>query len=62
MIDFNNLTQAQKEFFTQMWESHQRENEHSNDSAKAFKDYISKRRAQEDNQAQAAEVLKSKMV
>ena len=62
MIDFNNLTPEQKEFFTQMWESHQQENEQSNDSAKAFEDYISKRRAQEDDQAKAAEVLKSKMV
>lgn len=62
MVDFSNLTDEQKTFFNEMWESHQRENEHSNDSAKAFEDYISKRRAQEDNQAQAAEVLKSKMV
>ena len=62
MIDFNNLTPEQKAFFTQMWENHQRESEQNNDSTKAFEKYISKRRAQEDNQAQAAEVLKSKMV
>jgi len=61
MLDFSNLTPEQKELFTQMWESRQQENEQSNDSAKAFEDYISKRRAQEDDQAKAAEVLKSKM-
>lgn len=62
MLDFSNLTPEQKAFFNEMWESHQRDNEQNNDSTKAFEKYISKRRAQEDNQAQAAEVLKSKMV
>ncbi len=62
MIDFQNLTQEQKQFFSDMWESHQRENEQNNDSTKEFEKYISKRRAQEDNQAKAAEVLKTKMV
>ncbi len=62
MIDFNNLTDEQKEFFNSMWESHQRENEHGDDSAKEFETYIAKRRKLEDNQTRAAEALKSKMI
>lgn len=61
MIDFNNLTPEQKEFFTQMWESHQRENEQSSESLKDFQAYIERKRKQEDDQAKAAEILKSKM-
>lgn len=61
MIDFNNLTDEQKEFFNSMWESHQRENEHGDDSAKAFETYITKRRKQEESQEQAAQHLKSLM-
>lgn len=61
MLDFSNLTPEQKAFFNDMWENHQRESEQNNDSTKAFEDYISKRRAQEDDQAKAVEVLKSKM-
>jgi hypothetical protein len=62
MIDFNNLTPEQKEFFNTMWENHQRENEQTDDSAKSFQTYIEQRRKIEDNQAKAAEVLKSKMI
>ncbi len=62
MIDFSNLTDEQKEFFNSMWENHQRENEQTDDSAKSFQTYIEQRRKIEDNQAKAAEVLKSKMI
>lgn len=62
MIDFNNLTPEQKEFFTQMWESHQRENEQSSESLKDFQAYIERKRKQEDAQMEATEVLKTKMV
>ena len=62
MIDFSNLTDEQKEFFNSMWENHQRENEQTDDSANSFQTYIEQRRKIEDNQAKAAEVLKSKMI
>lgn len=61
MIDFNNLTPEQKAFFTDMWESHQRENESQSESLRDFQAYIERKRKQEDEQAQAAEILKSKM-
>lgn len=61
MIDFNNLTPEQKAFFTDMWESHQRENENESESLKDFNAYLERKRKQEDEQAQAAEILKSKM-
>ena len=61
MIDFNNLTDEQKAFFTDMWESHQRESEHHSESLKDFNAYIERKRKQEDAQAEAAEILKSKM-
>lgn len=61
MIDFNNLTPEQKEFFNTMWENHQRDNENQSESLKDFQAYIERKRKQEDEQAQAAEILKSKM-
>ncbi len=61
MIDFNNLSEEQKAFFNEMWESHQQEDEQSTESVLAFQKYVEKRRKQEDSQAQAAEILKSKM-
>lgn len=61
MLDFSNLTPEQKAFFTDMWESHQRENENESESLKEFNAYIERKRKQEDEQAQAAEILKSKM-
>lgn len=61
MIDFNNLSEEQKAFFNEMWESHQQEGEQSTESVLAFQKYVEKRRKQEDSQAQAAEILKSKM-
>ena len=61
MIDFSNLTAEQKEFFNSMWENHQRENENQSESLKDFNAYIERKRKQEDEQAQAAEILKSKM-
>lgn len=61
MIDFQNLTPDQKAFFTDMWENHQRENESQSESLKDFNAYIERKRKQEDAQAEAAEVLKSKM-
>jgi hypothetical protein len=62
MIDFSNLTDEQKEFFNNMWENHQRDNEQNVDGIKEFETYIAKRRKQEDDQARAAETLKTKMV
>lgn len=62
MIDFNNLTPEQKEFFTEMWESHQRESENQSESLKGFQAYIERKRKQEDAQMEATEVLKTKMV
>lgn len=62
MIDFSNLTDEQKEFFNNMWENHQRENEQTDDSAKSFQTYIEHRRIIESDQAKAAEALKSKMI
>ena len=61
MLDFSNLTPEQKAFFTDMWESHQRESENHSESLKDFQAYIERKRKQEDEQAQAAEILKSKM-
>lgn len=61
MIDFSNLTPEQKAFFNEMWESHQRENESQSESLKDFQAYIERKRKQEDAQAEAAEILKSKM-
>lgn len=61
MIDFNNLTQAQKEFFNEMWENHQQESKQSEDSINSFTAYLERRRKQEDAQMEAAEILKSKM-
>ena len=62
MIDFNNLTPEQKAFFTDMWESHQRESENHSESLKDFNAYIERKRKQEDAQMEATEVLKTKMV
>ena len=61
MIDFSNLTPEQKAFFTDMWESHQRESENQSESLKDFNAYIERKRKQEEAQTEAAEVLKSKM-
>jgi len=61
MIDFSNLTAEQKEFFNSMWENHQKESQHQEDSINSFTAYLERRRKQEDEQAKAAEVLKSKM-
>lgn len=61
MLDFSNLTPEQKEFFNTMWENHQRDNENQSESLKDFQAYIERKRKQEDEQAQAAEILKSKM-
>lgn len=62
MIDFANLTDEQKAFFNDLWESHQRDNAQSNDSIESFNAYIEQRRKLEDNQTRAAEALKSKMI
>lgn len=62
MIDFENLTEQQKEFFTTLWEQHAQQTEKESDSAKSFNDYIANRRQQEESQAKAAEALKSKMI
>ena len=61
MIDFSNLTPEQKAFFNEMWENHQQESKQSEDSINSFTAYLERRRKQEDDQARAAEVLKSKM-
>ena len=62
MIDFANLTDEQKAFFNDLWESNQRDNAQSNNSAESFNAYIEQRRKLEADQARAAEVLKSKMI
>lgn len=62
MIDFANLTDEQKTFFNDLWESHERDNAQSNDSTESFNAYIEQRRKQEESQVRAAEVLKTKMV
>ena len=61
MLDFSNLTQEQQAFFNSMWESHQKESENHSESLKDFNAYIERKRKQEDEQAQAAEILKTKM-
>ena len=61
MLDFNNLTDEQKAFFSQMWENHQRDNEQTIESVKAFQCYVEQRRKQEDEQAKATEHLKALM-
>lgn len=61
MLDFNNLTQEQQDFFNKMWENHLQENERNGDSIKAFNAYVEKRRKQEDEQAKATEHLKTLM-
>ena len=61
MIDFNNLSEEQKAFFNEMWESHQQEDEQSTESVKAFQCYVEQRRKQEDEQAKATEHLKALM-
>lgn len=62
MIDFNNLTEQQKEFFTTLWEQHAQQTEKESDSIKSFNDYIANRRQQEESQAKVVEILKSKMI
>lgn len=62
MIDFNNLTEQQKEFFTTLWEQHQQQTEQSSEGVKHFNSYVEQYRKQEENQAKAAEALKSRMV
>ena len=61
MIDFANLTDEQKAFFNDLWESHQRQNEQSTESVKDFNAYLQRRRKHEDEQAQAAKHLKNLM-
>ena len=61
MLDFNNLTDEQKAFFSQMWEKHQRDNEQTAESVKTFQCYADKRRKQEEEQAKATEQLKTLM-
>lgn len=61
MLDFNNLTDEQKEFFNTIWENHQQESEQSAESVQAFNAYVEKRRKQEDEQAMATEHLKALM-
>lgn len=62
MIDFNNLTENQKEFFNSIWEQHQAQREQSDDSVTMLNAYLEKNRQREDSQAKAAEALKAKMV
>lgn len=62
MLDFQNLTEQQKEFFTTLWEQHAQQTENTIKSEKSFNDYIAKCRLQEENQAKAAEALKSHLV
>lgn len=62
MLDFQNLTEQQKEFFTTLWDQHVQQQEQSDDSTKSFASYIEKQRQKEENQAKAAEALKSKMI
>ncbi len=62
MIDFSNLTPEQQAFLNEIWESHQQGTEQHDESLKDCNAYIERRRKQEDNQAKAAEVLKSKML
>ena len=62
MLDFNNLTEQQKEFFTTLWEQHQEQAEQSSESVKHFNSYVEQYRKQEESQAKAAEALKSRMV
>ena len=62
MIDFSNLTQEQKVFFNDLWKQHQAQAQQTEDSSKSFDAYIANVRNQEQNQAQAAEVMKAKMV
>ena len=62
MIDFTNLTEEQHEFFNSLWENHQKQDEQTDESTKSFNAYIEQRRKQEDDQAKAAEVLKTKFV
>lgn len=61
MIDFQNLTPEQKAFFNEMWLNHQQESQHQEDSINSFTAYLQRRRKHEEAQAEAAEVLKSKM-
>lgn len=62
MIDFNNLTENQKEFFNSMWEQHQAQREQSDDSVTMLNAYLEKNRQRDESQAKAAEALKAKMV
>ena len=59
MLDFSNLTQEQKEFFTNIWEKHQQQTEQEGESVKHFNAYVEQRRKQEDEQTKAAEHLKT---
>ena len=62
MLDFSNLTTEQEAFFNDLWENNKRESEQSTESLKDINAYIAHRRQQEQSQAKAAEVIKSKMV
>ncbi len=61
MLDFNNLTQEQQDFFNEMWLKHQENKEQTTESVKAFQRYAEQRRKQEDDQAKATEHLKTLM-
>lgn len=62
MIDFNNLTDNQKEFFTTLWEQHSEQNEQASNSRQSFNTYIEQRRRQEAEQERAAEALKKRLI
>ncbi|MBR5639571.1 MAG: hypothetical protein IKW83_07390 [Muribaculaceae bacterium] len=63
MIDFQNLTEEQKEFLTTMWPMWERsqQGETKNNSVQRFNAYAEKRRTLEQQQAQAADILKTMM-
>jgi hypothetical protein len=62
MLDFQNLTDQQKEFFSALWEDKQQQAEQTSDSLKACNAFIEKHRKQQESQAKAAEALKSRLV
>lgn len=62
MLDFSNLTDNQKEFFTTLWEQHSEQNEQASNSQQSFNTYIEQRRRQEAEQEKAAEALKKRLI
>lgn len=61
MIDFNNLTSEQREFFNRAWEQHQSELQAQADAATHLNTFLANRREQDARGEAAAQELRKRM-